>query len=134
MLQDPGDRLAGDLGVNVADLDVTAAGQVIEIARFERIAAARTATTARIQDLEPPQRRQRRHRPENDLTPAQHRVVCGRGRNPTLSPPRLSFSALGDPKVALPHVLLPRSACPWNADSGYLLTDTDHGTRHVPRC
>ena len=66
-------RFAADLGVNVADLDVTAAGQVIEIARFERIAAARTATTARIQDLEPPQRRQRRHRPENDLTPAQHR-------------------------------------------------------------
>ena len=34
-------RFAADLGVNVADLDVTAAGQVIEIARFERIAAAK---------------------------------------------------------------------------------------------
>ena len=28
-----------------------------------------------------------------------------------------------------------RPACPWNAASGwYLMTDTDHGTRHVPCC
>ena len=38
-------------------------------------------------------------------------------------------------KVALQHALLHgRPACPWKAASGYLLTDTDHGTRHVPWC
>ena len=63
-------RFAADLGVDVEGLNVNAAAQVIEIAHFERIAAARTATAARIQDLEPPQRRRRR-RPEDDLTPAQ---------------------------------------------------------------
>ena len=64
-------RFAADLGVDVADLDGPAAFKVIGNARFERIAADRTATTARIQDLEPPRRRRRRRRPEDDLTPAQ---------------------------------------------------------------
>ena len=67
-------RFAADLGVDVADLDGPAAFKIIGNARFERIAADRTATTARIQDLEPPQRRRRR-RPEDDLTPTQRRNV-----------------------------------------------------------